>query len=159
VATAIYPGSFDPITMGHLDIISRSSTIFDKVIVAILNNSSKTHMFSLEERIYMLEKSCAHLKNIEIDFFDGLLVEYAKKRNVKVVVRGLRAVSDFEYEFTMALMNKKLANDVETLYMMAANEYEFVSSSIIKEVARLGGNIDSLAPSIVVKMMKDKLNS
>ena len=158
MATAICPGTFDPITMGHLDIIARSSEIFDKVIVAILNNASKTHMFSLEERIYMLKESCSHLKNIEVDFFDGLLVEYARKRNARVVVRGLRAVSDFEYEFTMAMMNKKLADDVETLYMMAANEYEFVSSSIIKEVAGLGGNIETMVPQIVAKMMQDKLN-
>ena len=106
----------------------------------------------------MLKESCSHLKNIEVDFFDGLLVEYARKRNARVVVRGLRAVSDFEYEFTMAMMNKKLADDVETLYMMAANEYEFVSSSIIKEVAGLGGNIETMVPPIVAKMMQDKLN-
>lgn len=155
---AVCPGSFDPVTLGHIDIIERSCKIFDNVIVAILDNPNKSYTFSLDERINMLKESCSHLENVEIDYFKGLLVDYAKKRGTKVVIRGLRAVSDFEYEFTMALMNKKLCKDVETFYMMSANEYEFVSSSIIKEVAKLGGNIDSMVPPIVAKMLKKPKN-
>jgi len=156
LSTAICPGTFDPVTLGHVDVILRASDIFDKVIVAILDNPQKVHMFNLEERILMLKEATAHIPNVEIDHFNGLLVDYVSKRNAKVVVRGLRAISDFEYEFTMALMNKKLCKDIETIYLMSANEYEFVSSSIIKEVAKLGGNIDSMVPEVVSKMLKEK---
>ena len=156
MSTAICPGTFDPVTLGHIDVILRASDIFDKVVVAILDNPQKVHMFNLEERIMMLKEATAHIPNVEIDHFNGLLVDYASKRNAKVVVRGLRAISDFEYEFTMALMNKKLCKDIETIYLMSANEYEFVSSSIIKEVAKLGGNIDSMVPEVVSKMLKEK---
>ena len=158
MSTAICPGSFDPVTLGHLDIIERANRIFDKVIVAILDNPSKSYMFDLEERIEMLRESCSYMNGVEIDHFNGLLVDYMKNRDTKVVVRGLRAVSDFEYEFTMALMNKKLYKDMEMFYMMSANEYEFVSSSIIKEVANLGGDVDSMVPSIVAKKLKEKCN-
>ncbi|MBE7028961.1 MAG: pantetheine-phosphate adenylyltransferase [Ruminococcaceae bacterium] len=154
---AIYPGSFDPVTNGHLDIIERTAEIFDKVIVAILVNSNKTPTFSIEEKIEMLKKSTAHIKNVEIEFFDGLLVNFVKKKGAKVIVKGLRAISDFEYEFQMAMLNKSVAPDIETLFMMTSNKYSYLSSSIVKELGRLGASLEDLVPQVIMNNVIEKL--
>jgi pantetheine-phosphate adenylyltransferase len=146
---AICPGSFDPATNGHIDIIKRSGALFDKVIVAVLNNPNKKPLFSVEERVELLKKTCSSIENVEIDSFSGLLIEYAKSRNANAIVKGLRAVSDFEYELQMALMNKKLYPEIETVFMMTSSRYSYLSSSIIKEVAQFGGCIKGLVPEIV----------
>lgn len=148
--TAVYPGSFDPITKGHLDIIKRASRIFDTVYVAILTNSSKTPMFSIEERVDFIRRSTSGLENIVIDSFSGLLVDYMKKVDAHVIVKGLRAVSDFEYEFQMALMNRKLDKSIETMFMMTSGKYSYLSSSIVKEVARHSGSLDGLVPDCLI---------
>lgn len=149
---SVYPGSFDPVTNGHLDIIKRASRIFEKVYVAILTNSSKSPMFSVSERIDMLERSIAAkgLTNVVVASFDGLLVDFVADKKANVIIKGLRAVSDFEYEFQMALMNHKLLKDVETLFMMTSNKYSYLSSSIVKEVAKYGGNLDGLVPEDLI---------
>ena len=154
---AIYPGSFDPVTNGHLDIIERTSKIFDKVIVAILVNSNKTPTFSIEEKIDMLKKSTAHIPNVEIEFFDGLLVNFVRKKNAHVIVKGLRAISDFEYEFQMAMLNKSVAPDIETLFMMTSNKYSYLSSSIVKELGKLGASLDDLVPEVIMENVIEKL--
>ncbi|SHI04567.1 pantetheine-phosphate adenylyltransferase [Sporanaerobacter acetigenes] len=153
----IYPGSFDPVTNGHLDIIERCSKKFDKVIVAILNNSSKKTLFTVEERTELLKQAVKKYDNVEIDNFSGLLIDYAKERNVTTMVRGLRAVSDFEYEMQMALVNKKLYGDIETLFMVSSGEYAYLSSSIVKEVVMFGGDVSCLVPNVVEKALKEKL--
>ncbi len=149
--TCVYPGSFDPITNGHLDIIERASTLFDKLIVGVLINASKEPLFSAEERIMFIQESCTHLDNVEVESFEGLLVDFMKYKNASTIVKGLRAVSDFEYEFQMALMNKKLNPKIETIFMMTNSEYSYLSSSLVKEVARFGGCIKGLIPHIVEK--------
>ncbi len=146
---AICPGSFDPATNGHIDIIKRSGSLFDKVIVAVLNNPNKTPLFSVEERVQLLRQTCGSIENVEIDSFSGLLTEYAKSKNANAIVKGLRAVSDFEYELQMALMNKKLNPDIETVFMMTSSRYSYLSSSIVKEVASHGGCIKGLEPEII----------
>ncbi|MBQ6894665.1 MAG: pantetheine-phosphate adenylyltransferase [Clostridia bacterium] len=147
---AVYPGSFDPVTKGHLDIIKRASRTFDKVYVAILTNSSKTPMFSLEQRLDWLRRSTADIPNVEIDCFSGLLVNYLEEKNSNIIIKGLRAVSDFEYEFQMALMNRKLNPDVETLFMMTSGKYSYLSSSIVKEVARHKASLEGLVPDFMI---------
>lgn len=147
--TAIYPGSFDPITNGHLDIIERSSRIFDKVIVSVLHNSAKKPVFTAEERVAFIKSATGHLKNVETDFFDGLLVDYARRKSATTIIKGLRAVSDFEYEMQMALMNRRQNPDIETLFLISSSEYSFLSSSIVKEVAHLGGNLDGFVPECI----------
>ena len=154
---AIYPGSFDPFTNGHLDIIERTAKIFDKVIVAILVNSSKTPTFSTEEKLDMLKKVTAHIPNVEVEFFDGLLVNYVKSKGAQVVVKGLRAISDFEYEFQMALLNKNIEPEIETLFMMTNNKYSYLSSSIVKELGRLGADLTDLVPEEIITDIIDKL--
>lgn len=154
---AIYPGSFDPVTYGHLDIIERSSRLFDCLVVAILNNPKKDYLFSVDERIHMLKESTKHLYNVEIDSFSGLLVDYAKIKDAKVIVKGLRAISDFEYELQMASINKKLSPSIETLFMMTNNKYSYLSSSIVKEVALFNGNVDCLVPPIVSNCIYQKI--
>ncbi|MDD3074899.1 MAG: pantetheine-phosphate adenylyltransferase [Eubacteriales bacterium] len=149
MASAIYPGSFDPVTMGHLDIIKRSAKIFDFVYVAVAVNSNKRPVFTTEQRIKYLQAATQELKNIEIVTINGLLVEAAKKFNAGIIIKGLRAISDFEFEFQMALMNKKLGEDVETLFMATSTSYSYLSSSLVKEVARLGGSIKDLVPPVV----------
>ena len=153
---AIYPGSFDPVTNGHLDILERGLMLFDKIIVAILLNPGKASLFSVDERVEMLTASTQKLKNIEIDQFDGLLVDYAKKRNAQAILRGMRAVSDFEYEFQLALMNRRFNRDIQTVFLMTGLRWIFTSSSIIKEAASFGGNINGMVPPVVRQKLKDK---
>lgn len=145
----IYPGSFDPLTNGHLDLIERCSEKFDKVIIGVLSNISKENIFSVEERIELIEKSTKHLPNIEIESFTGLLIDFAKEKECSNIVRGLRAVSDFEYEMQLALANKKLYPDLETYFMVSNTEYSFLSSSIVKELAKFDGDVNGLVPKEV----------
>lgn len=152
---AIYPGSFDPCTNGHLDIIERSSKIFEKVIVAVLVNSSKTPTFTVEERTELLKTATAHIPNVEVMCFNGLLAQFAEQQKAKVIIKGLRAVSDFEYEFQMSLTNNKLNPNVETLFMTTKSENMYLSSSIVREVARYGGSVEDMVPeSIADKIYK-----
>jgi pantetheine-phosphate adenylyltransferase len=153
---AIYPGSFDPITYGHIDIIERGLEIFDKVIVAIAENEEKRPLFSVEERLRMVKSCFKDTPNVIVDSFKGLLVNYVGKTNAKVILRGLRATSDFEYEFHMASMNRSLNTQLDTLFMMTSKDYFFVSSRTIKEVARLGGAVEGLVPDLVVRRLKEK---
>ncbi|NER80704.1 MAG: pantetheine-phosphate adenylyltransferase [Leptolyngbya sp. SIO1D8] len=148
---AIYPGSFDPITFGHLDIITRASRLFEKVIVVISTNPNKMPLFTADKRIEQIDQSVAHLKNIEIDCFDGLTVTYARMRKAQVLLRGLRVLSDFEKELQMAHTNKTLANDLETLFLATSTEYGFLSSSLVKEIAKFGGPVDHLVPEHVAR--------
>jgi pantetheine-phosphate adenylyltransferase len=153
---AIYPGSFDPLTYGHIDIIERALQIFDKVIVAIADNEEKRPLFTVEERLQMVKDVFEDNPNVIVDSFKGLLVDYVAKTNVKVSLRGLRATSDFEYEFHMASMNRSLDTHLDTLFMMTSKDYFFVSSRTIKEVARLGGAVEGLVPDLVVRRLKEK---
>ena len=153
---AIYPGSFDPCTNGHLDIIERSSKIFEKVIVAVLLNSSKTPTFTVEERIDLLKTATEHIPNVEVVSFNGLLAQFAQDRNAKVIIKGLRAVSDFEYEFQMSLTNTKLNPNVETLFMTTKSENMYLSSSIVREVARYGGDISDMVPKVITEKIYKK---
>lgn len=148
---AVYPGSFDPVTNGHLDIISRAADVFDEVIVAVANNPNKKPFFEIEERKRFLQEVTSGIKNVSVDSFDGLLVDYAAEREVKVVVRGLRAVTDFEMEFQTALINKRLHKGIETVFLVTSSEYSFLSSSVIKEAASFGGDVRSLVPEVVWK--------
>jgi len=154
--TAIYPGSFDPVTNGHIDIIRRGLSVFDKIIVAILENPAKNSLFSVSERMELLSESTKNIENVEIDSYDGLLVDYVKKRGACAILRGMRAVSDFEYEFQMALMNRRLDRSVQTVFLMTGLKWIFTSSSIIKEAARYGGNIESMVPPVVRKRLAEK---
>ena len=151
---AIYPGSFDPITNGHLDIISRSSELFDQLIVAVSNNSSKKTLFKINERKKIIEKSLFNIKNIKIVSFEGLLVDFASKQDIKTVIRGLRALSDFEYEFRMAIMNRNLNDNIETIFLMTHEKYAHISSSLIKEIYFLGGSVDNFVPTPVLEALK-----
>ncbi|MDD6309371.1 MAG: pantetheine-phosphate adenylyltransferase [Clostridia bacterium] len=144
--TAVYPGSFDPVTNGHIDIIERSAQIFDKVYVAILQNSSKHPLFSVTERKELLQRVTKHISNVEVVSFSGLLVDFVQEKNASVIVKGLRAVSDFEYEFQMALTNRQLSQNIETMFMMTSAQYQYLSSSIVKEIASFHANLDGLVP-------------
>lgn len=155
---AICPGSFDPITNGHLDIITRGAKIFDKVIVTVFNNQSKSPLFSVEERMQLLKESIKDLPNVTVDSSDHLLMDYAAEKNANAVIRGLRAVSDFEYELQITSMNRKLNEEIETFFMMTNNQYSFLSSSMIKEIAKYNGNISGLVPKPVEKALKRKYN-
>jgi pantetheine-phosphate adenylyltransferase len=157
--TAIYPGSFDPLTNGHLDVIQRAAKLFDRVIVAIASNESKRPLFSVEERLALVKPAIAPMKNARADIFEGLLVEYAAKQKAQAIVRGLRAVSDFEFEFQMALMNRKLAEKIETIFMMPKESYTFISSRIVKEIARLGGDVSPFVPPHIVVALGKKLKT
>ena len=155
---AIYPGSFDPPTNGHLDLIARGSKIFDQLIVAILRNAEKAPLFGLPERVLMLESMTTDFKNVEVATFDGLMVEYAAKVKADAVLRGIRAISDYEYELQMALMNRKLHPELETVFMMPAEQYSYLSSRLVREIAQLGGSIRDLVPEMVEQRIKDKLD-
>ncbi|HLE21509.1 MAG TPA: pantetheine-phosphate adenylyltransferase [Vicinamibacteria bacterium] len=157
IRTAIYPGTFDPLTLGHVDIIARGSALFDKIVVAVLRNVEKAPLFSVEDRIEMIQEAFADSKNVETDAFSGLLVDYARAKKATAIVRGIRAISDFEYEFQMALMNRRLAPSIETVFMMPAEEYSYVSSRLVKEVAELGGSVKGLVPAGVERRLQQKL--
>lgn len=154
--TAIYPGSFDPLTNGHLDIITRSSKLFDKVIVTVLTNSAKTPLFSTEERVELIRRTTRHLPNVEVAAFSGLLVDFAKQNHAEVLIKGLRVVSDFEYEFQMALANKNQMPQIETMFLPTAQEYMFLSSSIVKELARYHGDLTGLVPKEIEQDILNK---
>jgi pantetheine-phosphate adenylyltransferase len=153
---AVCPGSFDPLTMGHVDIIQRASQLFDRIIVAVASNQEKSPLFSLDERVAIVREVFAGRSDVEVDTFGGLLVEYVRHRGASAIIRGLRAVSDFEYEFQMALMNRRLAPGIETTFMMPAEKYTYISSRLIKEVFALGGQIDGLVPPVVEARLRAK---
>jgi len=153
---AVYPGTFDPITNGHLSIVNRALKIFDKLVIAILNNPLKVPLFSLQERIDMIQKALKDRGNVEVDSFDGLLVDYVVKKQSNVILRGLRALSDFEYEFQMALMNRKLNREVQSIFLMTDYKWFYTSSTIIKEAASLGGDISGLVPAFVNEKLREK---
>ena len=155
--TVIYPGSFDPFTNGHLDVVHRAAKLFDRVIVAVALNESKQPLFTLEERQQMVTRAIRGLPNVEADSFDGLLMEYAEARSAQAVIRGLRAVSDFEFEFQLALMNRKLNERIETIFMMPKDTYTFLSSRIVKEIAKLGGDVSAFVPADVQTALSAKL--
>lgn len=154
---AVYPGTFDPVTNGHLDLVERGSRQFDRLVIAILSNEEKAPVFSLEERSVLLREAVGPWGNVEVDSFDGLLVDYARRVGASVIVRGLRALSDFEYELQMALMNRRLCPDVETVFLMPSETYSYVSSRLVREVARLGGDLEGLVPTAVLEALVRKL--
>ena len=154
--TAIYPGSFDPLTNGHLDVVQRAAKLFDRVVVAVARNSDKKPLFSQTERLELVKRSIGHLPNVEADTFGGLLVDYVVQQKAQSIVRGLRAVSDFEFEFQLALMNRKLNENVETIFMMPKDTYTFLSSRIVKEIARLGGDVAVFVPAHVQAALNEK---
>lgn len=153
---AVYPGSFDPLTNGHLDIIKRARMVFDKVVITVLHNPQKNALFTFEERVLMIRDIVSDMDGVEVDSFSGLLVDYMTKNNYDIIIKGLRALSDFEYEFQMALMNRKICPTVETLFMMTANDHSYVSSSLVKDVHRHGGDISEFVPSLVEKLLNEK---
>lgn len=156
---AVYPGSFDPITNGHLDLIQRCTPLVDKLVVAVLRNAHKNPLFSLEDRVVMMQDVLRPFPNVEVDSFDGLLVDYARDKHAQLLLRGIRAISDYEYELQMALMNRRLAPEIETMFMMAGEAYSFISSKLVKEVAGLGGNINGLVPLSVEEKLKQRFLS
>ncbi|MCR4417580.1 MAG: pantetheine-phosphate adenylyltransferase [Ignavibacteria bacterium] len=156
--TVIYPGTFDPITFGHLDVIQRASELFDTVIVAVLENAAKRPLFTKEERVEMIKVAVKSIPNVEVDVFDGLLVEYAKRKGAIAIIRGLRAVSDFEYEFQMALMNRKISSGITTVFLMPHEKYTYLNSSIVRELARLNANVSDFVPQFVAEKLKEKFS-
>ena len=154
---AVYPGSFDPLTNGHVDIISRGARLFDRIVVAILVNAEKSPLFSMDERVEIARGVFRSQPNVEVDTFDGLLVDYLARRKAQVIVRGLRAISDFEFEFQMALMNRRLQPKIETVFMMPAEQYTYISSRLIKEVFKLGGRVHGLVPELVEQRLREKV--
>ncbi len=154
---AVYPGSFDPITNGHLDLIERSSKIFDEVIVAVLINIEKKHLFSIEERVNLIKKVIEPFDNVKVECFEGLLINYLREKKANIIIKGLRTLADFEYEFQMALMNNKLSPDIETLFMMTSAQYSYISSSNIKQVAKFNGELNGLVPNIVIPDILEKM--
>lgn len=156
---ALYPGTFDPVTNGHVDVVQRATQMFSKVIVLVARNVTKTPMFTDVERVEMIKEVFTGNKQVSVDLFDGLVVDYARRKNARVIVRGLRAVSDFEYEFQMALMNRKLDADVDTVFLMPHARYTYLNSTIVREVARLGGDVSGFVPANVRRRLQEKLNS
>ena len=157
--SALYPGTFDPPTNGHLDLIERGSKLFDRLIVAILSNPVKDPLFTVEERVEMLKESTAALKNVSVATFDGLMVEFARKQGASAVLRGIRAISDYEYEFQMALMNRRLAPEIETVFLQPAGRYSFVSSRMLKDVVSFGGDVSGLVPPNVLKRLRGRMGA
>ncbi|MEW6758639.1 MAG: pantetheine-phosphate adenylyltransferase [Acidobacteriota bacterium] len=157
-AVAIYPGSFDPVTNGHVDLVMRGTGIFRTVVVAVLRNTQKEGLLTVEERVHLLRESLRDVDRVEVDAFDGLLVDYVRRRGARHILRGIRALSDFEYEFQMALMNRRLAPDLETVFLMPREEYTYLSSRLVREVARLGGPVEGLVPAPVLRMLKEKFS-
>lgn len=155
MARVLYPGSFDPVTNGHLDVLQRASRLFDEVIVAVAHHNAKQALFTVKQRVYLLKQSTGHLQNVRITSFEGLLVNFAKQQGAQTLIRGLRAVSDFEFEFQMALMNRSLQPDLETLFLMPSEEYTYLSSRMVKEVSRLGGDVSRFVPECVVAALRD----
>jgi pantetheine-phosphate adenylyltransferase len=155
--SAVYPGTFDPVTNGHLDVIERAAKIFDELIVAVTTNPAKTPWFTLEERVEMLKECCSHLPNVTVEAFDGLLVNFVRQKGAKVIIKGLRAVTDFDYEFQMAAINRKLAPEIETLFLMTSLPYAYLSSSAVKEVASLNGCLKDLVPDNVAERLRKKV--
>jgi pantetheine-phosphate adenylyltransferase len=157
LTTAIYPGSFDPLTFGHLDVVERSARLFDRVVMAIITNPQKSPLFTVEERREIIrEIVTSQFPNVEVDVFHGLLVDYAQRKNAQVIVRGIRAVTDYEYEFQMALMNRRLEPRIETVFMMPAENYSYLSSRLVKEIAELGGSVEGLVPRTVEERLKER---
>lgn len=154
---AVFPGTFDPVTYGHIDLIKRASRIFDEVIVAVAVNSSKAPLFSIEERLSMLRIAAGNIKGVKIEVFEGLVVDFVRKKKTNTIIRGLRMISDFEYEFQMALTNRKLAGDIETIFLMPKENYSYLSSKLLKEATALGANLKDFIPSFVIKKLKAKL--
>ena len=154
---AVFPGTFDPITYGHIDLIKRASKIFDEVIVAVVSNPSKETLFNSKERLYMVGCAVKSIKNIKVESFNGLVIDYVKSKKTNVIVRGLRMISDFEYEFQMALTNRKLSSSIETIFMMPSENYSYVSSRLLKEAASLGANLNDFIPPFIAKKLKSKL--
>lgn len=159
MSIAVYPGSFDPVTFGHLDVVERAAKVFDWVIIAVLHNRSKSPLFSVEERVALLRETTTHLPNVEVDSFNGLLIDYMHTKNARAIVKGLRAISDFEYEMQMALINKNLDPSIETFFMMTNTQYSFLSSSIVKEVAKYGASVGDLVPKQVEEALRKKFPS
>jgi len=155
--TGVYPGSFDPVTNGHLDIIRRAALLVDELVVAVLINTAKNPLFTLEERVAVLKQVTADIPNVRVDSFSGLLINYMKHNDITLIIKGLRAISDFEAEFQMALMNQKLSPGAETIFLMTANENSYLSSSLVKDIHQLGGSVDELVPAAVSRLLKDKL--
>ncbi len=154
--TAVYPGTFDPVTHGHLDLVERGRKHFERLVIALLRNEDKKPMFTVEERMAFLKEATARWDNVEVDGFDGLLVDYARHRGASVILRGLRAVSDFEYELQMAMMNRRLAPEVETVFLMPSEAFSYLSSRLVREVARLGGNLEGLVPPAVARALRER---
>ena len=154
--TAIYPGTFDPLTFGHLDVIERASALFGKIIVSAAISTSKNTLLSIEERVDIIKASVDHIKNCEVVTFDGLLVDHANNNNASVIIRGLRAISDFEYEFQMALTNRKIAGHIETVFLMPSEKFSFISSTLVREIARYGGDVKEFVPAEAAKVIKEK---
>lgn len=159
MSIAVYPGSFDPVTYGHLDIIERGAKVFDKVIVAVLLNRSKTPLFSIEERVELLKQVTNQFPNVEVESFNGLLIDYMHTKNARTIIKGLRAISDFEYELQMASINKKLDDRIETFFMMTNNKYSYLSSSIVKELAKYGASVSDLVPEVVENALREKFKA
>lgn len=158
ITRAIYPGSFDPITRGHIDLVERASRLFDEVVVAVADSKSKRTLFTLEERVELIQKTTEHLTDVSVEGFSGLLIDFARQMNTNIVIRGLRAVSDFEYEFQLSWMNRQLEPDIETLFFAPAENYAFVSASLVKEIAQFGGNVSKFVHPEVNKALANKLN-
>jgi pantetheine-phosphate adenylyltransferase len=158
-AIAIYPGSFDPLTNGHLDLISRGSVLFDSLVVAVLGNSQKQPLFDSQERVQMIREAVAGLPNVQVDSFEGMLVDYAALRGAKVILRGIRAISDYETELQMALINRRLRPETETIFLMAAEAHSFISSRMVKEIAMLGGDVSSFVPEVIANRLRVKLKT
>ncbi len=158
IPIAIYPGTFDPITLGHVDLIGRAAKIVDRLIIAIGVNTRKAPLFDIHERIRLVEETVQDFKNVEVDSFDGLLVEYARRKQVGVLIRGVRAFSDFEFEFQMALTNRKMASEIETIFLMPNESYSYLSSSTVREIVEMGGHIDDFVPEPVLRALKERLS-